>query len=71
MPNFKFMEKQGNGFDSVKIFVKLYFFTKNPNKDIKQNKLYSELEKATGLAPNWNFWKYLINQNGKIKKIKF
>jgi len=33
--------------------------------DLKANAFYSELTKATGQAPQWNFHKYLIDRGGK------
>ena len=33
--------------------------------DLKKSPLYSELTKATGSAPRWNFHKYLIDRSGK------
>jgi glutathione peroxidase len=33
--------------------------------DLKQSPLYTELTKATGSAPRWNFHKYLIDRSGK------
>ena len=31
-----------------------------------RNALYAELAKATGVAPKWNFHKYLIDRSGKV-----
>ena len=33
--------------------------------DLKKSPLYTELTKATGSAPRWNFHKYLIDRSGK------
>src|SRR5438105_7303233 len=33
--------------------------------ELKKNSLYTDLAKATGKAPRWNFHKYLIGRNGK------
>jgi glutathione peroxidase len=33
--------------------------------DLKTNPLYSDLEKATGQAPKWNFHKYLVDRSGR------
>jgi glutathione peroxidase len=33
--------------------------------ELKTSLLYSELAKATGSAPRWNFHKYLIDRSGK------
>lgn len=32
----------------------------------QRNALYAELAKATGVAPKWNFHKYLIDRSGKV-----
>jgi glutathione peroxidase len=31
-----------------------------------KNALYAALEKSTGVAPEWNFHKYLIDRSGKV-----
>jgi glutathione peroxidase len=33
--------------------------------DLKTNPLYSDLEKASGQAPKWNFHKYLVDRSGR------
>lgn len=33
--------------------------------DLRRNALYSDLTKATGQAPKWNFHKYLVDRGGK------
>jgi glutathione peroxidase len=33
--------------------------------DLKTNPLYSDLEKASGQAPKWNFHKYLVDRGGR------
>ena len=33
--------------------------------DLRKSPLYTELTKATGSAPRWNFHKYLIDRSGK------
>ena len=33
--------------------------------ELKKNPLYTELVKATGAAPRWNFHKYLIDRSGR------
>ena len=32
--------------------------------DLKKSPLYTELTRATGTAPRWNFHKYLIDRSG-------
>jgi glutathione peroxidase len=46
--------------------VKFPMFAKSSvsGKDI--NPLYAELVKATGTTPKWNFYKYLIDRQGKV-----
>lgn len=46
--------------------VKFPMFTSTVVTGDKANPLYSELIKATGNQPKWNFNKYLIDRNGKV-----
>lgn len=46
--------------------VKFPMFTSTVVSGDKANSLYSELIKATGNQPKWNFNKYLIDRNGKV-----
>ncbi len=46
--------------------VKFPMFTSTVVSGDKANALYSELIKATGNQPKWNFNKYLIDRNGKV-----
>jgi len=46
--------------------VKFPMFTSTVVTGTKANPLYSELIKATGNQPKWNFNKYLIDRNGKV-----
>jgi glutathione peroxidase len=46
--------------------VKFPMFTSTVVSGDKANPLYSELIKATGNQPKWNFNKYLIDRNGKV-----
>jgi len=32
--------------------------------ELKKNRLYADLAKATGAAPRWNFHKYLVDRSG-------
>ena len=38
----------------------------NQTPDIRKSSLYTKLAQATGHAPSWNFWKYLIDQDGAV-----
>jgi glutathione peroxidase len=46
--------------------VKFPMFTSTVVTGTNANPLYSELIKATGNQPKWNFNKYLIDRNGKV-----
>jgi glutathione peroxidase len=46
--------------------VKFPMFTSTVVSGANANPLYSELIKATGNQPKWNFNKYLIDRNGKV-----
>jgi glutathione peroxidase len=46
--------------------VKFPMFAKSIVSGKEANPLYLQLTKATGVAPKWNFYKYLIDRSGKI-----
>jgi glutathione peroxidase len=46
--------------------VKFPMFSKVVVSGPGKNALYASLEKATGMAPQWNFHKYLIDRSGKV-----
>jgi glutathione peroxidase len=46
--------------------VKFPMFAKSVVSGPKKNSFYAALEKATGLSPQWNFHKYLIDRSGKV-----
>jgi glutathione peroxidase len=46
--------------------VKFPMLSKSEVTGAKQNPLYTQLAKATGTSPKWNFHKYLIDRSGKV-----
>ena len=46
--------------------VRFPMFSKSVVAGGGRNPLYAALFKATGVAPGWNFHKYLIDRNGKV-----
>lgn len=46
--------------------VKFPMFEKSSVKGPDANALYKDLIKATGSAPQWNFYKYLIDSKGNV-----
>jgi glutathione peroxidase len=46
--------------------VKFPMFSKSSVKGKDVNPLYAQLIKASGTTPKWNFYKYLIDRNGKV-----
>jgi glutathione peroxidase len=46
--------------------VRFPMFSKTVVKGPARNAFYADLAKATGVAPSWNFHKYLINRDGKV-----
>jgi glutathione peroxidase len=46
--------------------VKFPMFSKVVVSGLGKNALYASLEKATGMKPQWNFHKYLIDRSGKV-----
>ena len=45
--------------------VQFPLYEKASVTDLAQNPLYSDLTKATGSAPKWNFHKYVVDRDGK------
>lgn len=46
--------------------VKFPMFTKTVVSGSARNPLFAQLAQATGTTPKWNFYKYLIDRNGKV-----
>lgn len=46
--------------------VKFPMFAKSVVSGNTPNPLYADLIKVTGKTPRWNFYKYLIDRNGKV-----
>ena len=46
--------------------VKFPMFVKSVVSGPERNALFAELAQATGTTPKWNFYKYLIDRNGKV-----
>lgn len=46
--------------------VKFPMFVKSAVSGSERNALFADLSQATGTAPKWNFYKYLIDRHGKV-----
>lgn len=46
--------------------VKFPMFAKTVVSGTARNPLFAQLAQATGTTPKWNFYKYLIDRNGKV-----
>jgi glutathione peroxidase len=46
--------------------VKFPMFVKSSVRGRDANPLFQDLAKATGTAPKWNFYKYLVGRDGKV-----
>jgi glutathione peroxidase len=46
--------------------VKFPMFSKTVVSGPERNALFAQLVKETGTTPKWNFYKYLIDRNGKV-----
>lgn len=49
--------------------VKFPMFAASHVKGPQANALYKQLAVATGQAPEWNFYKYLLSRDGKIRGV--
>ncbi|PIQ48062.1 MAG: glutathione peroxidase [Cytophagales bacterium CG12_big_fil_rev_8_21_14_0_65_40_12] len=54
-------------FCSAKFGVEFQMFEKISVVGTNRHPLYAWLERETGKVPNWNFCKYLIDEQGKVK----
>ena len=45
--------------------VQFPMFEKSSVKNLQNNPLYAELREKTGQVPKWNFFKYVLDRNGK------
>jgi glutathione peroxidase len=46
--------------------IQFPMFSKSVVSGVNKNAFYAILEKETGVQPLWNFYKYLIDKNGKV-----
>ena len=46
--------------------VKFPMFAKSSVRGDQANPLFTELSKASGTRPKWNFYKYLVGRNGQV-----
>lgn len=46
--------------------VKFPMFAKSSMRGDQANPLFTELSKASGTRPKWNFYKYLVGRNGQV-----
>ncbi|MDM0075127.1 glutathione peroxidase [Variovorax sp. J2P1-59] len=46
--------------------VKFPMFAKSSVRGVDANPLFKELARASGTTPKWNFYKYLIDRDGKV-----
>jgi glutathione peroxidase len=59
-------EEQIQEFCTLAYGVKFPMFEKVSVKGAKATPLYQQLTRDTGVAPGWNFHKYLISREGKV-----
>lgn len=58
--------KQIADFCSNTYGVKFPMFAKSSVRGDQANPLFTELSKASGTRPKWNFYKYLVGRNGQV-----
>ena len=61
-------EKDIKDFCNLTYDVKFPMFTKVNVRGNNAHPFYKNLAKETNSSPKWNFWKYLINKEGKVVK---
>lgn len=59
-------EKDIEGFCRLNYGVTFPMFEKTHVKGVKANPFFADLAAATGVPPQWNFHKYLIDRNGDV-----
>ena len=37
--------------------------------DVEKDEFWKEIEKYSGFAPRWNFWKYLVDPEGFVRRV--
>lgn len=60
-------ESKVKEFCSTEYGVTFPMFATTPVKGKKAHSFYKSLTNATGQKPGWNFHKYLISKEGKVK----
>lgn len=70
-PSNDFGEQEPGGNKEIAEFCRLTYgvqfpmFEKSSVSSLQSNPLYTELRAKTGQVPKWNFFKYVIDRNGK------
>ena len=71
-PSGDFADQEYNQENKIQEFCRLTYgvkfpmFEKSHVRGDYANPVFSDLIKATGVAPKWNFYKYLVGRDGKV-----